>query len=110
MQEFTKFSAKFLFFWFTAVTAACTWFYFWRYYVSCCYIISFRNCAFTVSDAEDDHNILPSTEILAIAVLELFWILAVEFTTCYKLYLADNQLNCMFQLFSLRFSLGVTTS
>jgi len=96
MQEFTKFAVKFLYFWITAVNAACTWFYFWRYYVSCCYIISFRNLAFTVSDTEDERNLLPPTEIL-----ELFWILAAEFTACYKLYLGDNQLNCMFQLFFL---------
>jgi len=27
---------------------------------------------FTVADTEDEHNLLPSTEILAVAVLELF--------------------------------------
>jgi len=73
MQEFTKFAVKFLYFWITAVTTACTWFYYWRYYVSCCYIISFRNWALTVSDAEDERNLLPSTEILAVTVLQLFW-------------------------------------
>jgi len=110
VQEFTKFAVKFLYMLITVVTAVGTWFCFWRYYVSCCCIISFRNWTFIVTDMEDERNLLPSTEILAVAVFELFWIVAAEFTACCKLYLADNQLNCMFQLFSLRLSLCISTS
>jgi hypothetical protein len=50
----------------------------------------------------DDPNLLLSTNILSMAVLDIFCILVVKFTVCDRLYIVNNEESCFFQLLSER--------
>jgi hypothetical protein len=47
-------------------------------------------------DVEDEFNLILSTKILSIAVLELFCILVAKFTVCVELYIVNNEFICFF--------------
>jgi hypothetical protein len=55
-----------------------------------------------MGDVEDEFNLILSTKILSIAILELFCILVAKFTVCVKLYVVYNEFICFIWLLSLR--------
>jgi hypothetical protein len=64
------------------------------------YWASWSDRLFIMEDVEDELNLILSTKILSIAVLESFRILVAKFTVCIKLYVVSNEF--FFWLFSLR--------
>jgi hypothetical protein len=44
-----------------------------------------------MGDVEDEFNLILSTKILSITVLEPFCILVAKFTVCVKLYVVNNE-------------------
>jgi len=52
-----------------------------------------------VGDTEDKYILLLFTNILPLAVLELFWILVAKFTVCDRLCVANNEASFFFGCF-----------
>jgi len=50
-------------------------------------------------DIEDKFNLLLSTCMLSMAVLELFWVHVANFTVCDRLYVVKNEASCFFGCF-----------
>jgi hypothetical protein len=49
-----------------------------------------------MGEVADELNLILSTKILSISVLESFLILFEKFTVCIKLYVASNEFICFF--------------
>jgi len=77
-----------------------------RKFVYCCIHIfncenwtSWTDRPFIMGDIKDKFIILLSTNILSMAVLELFWILVTKLTVCDILYIVNNEARCLFGFF-----------
>jgi len=74
-----------------------------RPFVVCCWYCSCYSilpCGCSHIGDMEDRFILPlSTNILSMAVLELFWIFVAKFTVCDTLYVVNNEIGCFFGCF-----------
>ena len=57
---------------------------------------------FIIGDIEDKFILLLSTNILSVAVLELFWILVAKLPVCDRLYVCNDEASCWFWLSSMK--------
>jgi hypothetical protein len=60
---------------------------------------SWSDRPFIMVDIEDKFIVLLSTDILWMAVLELFWILVAKLIVCDGLYVVNNEASCFFGCF-----------